>query len=36
MAAHPFMRPAFEANKEAMLSKIVEGIREALAKYGGR
>lgn len=36
MAAKPFMRPAFESTKGAAIDVITQGVREALAKWGGR
>ena len=33
MAARPFMTSAFESSKEALLTKIIEGIRSALGRF---
>lgn len=33
MKPRPFMRPAFEAHKESVMNVIVQGIRDALAKW---
>ena len=35
MPARPFMRPAFESVKDTMLNMIIQGIKDALAEFGG-